>query len=106
MFKALAEQTFKCSPIGLSPLGKMQQLILSYLRDYRYSAKPIEHAFRTTFEANDEMREQNIFRSVSNNARVAVTTTVTAEKPHSCLLSNYNAGKREERRSKLALKIY
>ena len=61
---------------------------MSYLADCRYDASGIEAAFKDIFGA-----EIRIFNPISNDAKIAVTTT-TARDLRPCIITNYNGGKR------------
>lgn len=86
-FEELARKTFKGSH---GTFGRMQQLVISYLRDCRYSSLAIEQSFQSAFE---EQKEVSLFNPLTNDTKVAITTT-TAKESAACIFSNYNGGER------------
>ncbi|KAM0714195.1 hypothetical protein Q7P37_009982 [Cladosporium fusiforme] len=84
-FEELARKTFNGSN---GTFGQMQQLVISYLRDCRYSSLAIEESFQSTFE---DQKEVSLFNPLTNDTKVAITTT-TAKESAACIFSNYNGG--------------
>lgn len=86
-FEELAYKTFQSSQ---SSVGRMRQLVTSYLRDGKYSSLTIEEAFKSTFRDNKEI---NLFNPLNNDTKIAITTT-TAKEIAACIFSNYNGERR------------
>lgn len=86
-FEDLAYKTFQSSQ---SRLGRIRQLITSYLRDGKYSSVTIEESFKSTFKDDEEI---NLFNPLNNDTKIAITTT-TAKESAACIFSNYNGGHR------------
>ncbi|PPJ60731.1 hypothetical protein CBER1_11369 [Cercospora berteroae] len=85
-FQTLAEQTFRPWHKGNSAFARLQELALSYLRDWQYSSYAIEEAFRSAFGSDIRM-----FNPIREDTKVAVTT-ITAKQPQACVFTNYNGG--------------
>ncbi|PPJ52146.1 hypothetical protein CBER1_10984 [Cercospora berteroae] len=87
MFKNLAREMFTKRVFGYSPLATVIasaiRLILAIRRDHMYDPQPIEQAFRG--DKNDDIQ----LNLLSTGTRVAVATTIAAEKPHPYLFTNY-----------------
>ncbi|KAF2212515.1 hypothetical protein CERZMDRAFT_117698 [Cercospora zeae-maydis SCOH1-5] len=77
-FQALAEQTFRPWSRCSSTFARLQELALSYLRDWQYSSFAIEQAFRSAFGADIRM-----FNPICEDTKVAATT-IAAKQPQSC----------------------
>jgi hypothetical protein len=99
MFEGLAKRTFKQQRRGSMLLARVQQLAMSYLRDCQYSSLAIEDAFRSSFG-----NELKMFNPLSNDTKVAVTTT-TAKETAPCLFTNYNGSSRSSEIGKSTISI-
>ena len=86
-FEGLARKTFQGS---YGTFGRMQQLVISYLRDCRYSSLAIEESFQSAFE---DKKEVSLFNPLANDTKIAITTT-TAKESAACIFSKYNGGSR------------
>ena len=84
MFEHLAERTFKPRRKGPALFSRVQQFAMSYLHDCQYSSQAIEDTFQSVFG-----KELRMFNPLSNDTKVAVTTT-TAKETAPCLFTNYN----------------
>ena len=89
-FEGLARKIFQRRTSGSMLFTRMQELVMSYIADCRYDSTGIEAAFQQAFGP-----ETRMFNPISNDTKVAVTTT-TAREAQSCVLSNYNGGKRPD----------
>ena len=86
--KQFASSVFQRKPRRQTLLAKFQELFIAYVADCKYSSNRIEEALRNSF--GDEL---TLFNPLSNDAKVAVTST-TVCKSLPCLFSNYNGGSR------------
>ncbi|KAL9078313.1 MAG: hypothetical protein Q9157_002776 [Trypethelium eluteriae] len=96
-FEELAAQTFKRRRYNSGIFTRMQELVLSYLNDCRYSSEAIEKAFYASFGTSPTM-----FNPLRRDTKVAVTTT-TARDVVPCIFSNYNGTERPKQIGKLDL---
>ena len=95
-FEQLARKTFQGSH---SSLGRMQNYVVSYLRDGRYSSLAIEESFQSAFEGEDNA---SLFNPLTNDTKIAITTT-TAKESVPCIFSNYNGSTRPKELGRLFL---
>lgn len=68
--------------------ARLQQFIISYLRDCQYSSSAIEDSFQTTFG-----KDIGLFNPLTTDTKVAITTT-SAKETATSIFSNYNGAKR------------
>ena len=87
-FEDLARRTFQCHADDKHYLVRLQQFIVSYLRDCQYSSSVIEASFQSTFG-----EDISLFNPLTTDTKVAITTT-SAKETAACIFSNYNGVKR------------
>ncbi|KAM0724120.1 hypothetical protein Q7P37_000001 [Cladosporium fusiforme] len=85
-FEELARKTFNGSN---GTFGQMQQLVISYLRDCRYSSLAIEESFQSTFEDQKERKKaQRIFSNYNGGVwpKELGYSLIRAKKPENDIL--------------------
>lgn len=87
-FEDLARRTFQRQPDDKHYFVRLQQFIVSYLRDCQYSSAVIEASSQTTFG-----QDIGLFNPLTTDTKVAITTT-SAKETAACIFSNYNGVKR------------
>ena len=87
-FEELAQRTFQRHPQDSHYFARLQQFIISYLRDCQYSSSVIEQSFQSTFG-----KDIGLFNPLITDTKVAVTTT-SAKETAACIFSNYNGTER------------
>lgn len=87
-FEGLAHRTFQRHAEGSHYLARLQQFIISYLRDCQYSSTVIRDSFQNTLG-----NEIGMFNPLTTDTKVAITTT-SAKETAACIFSNYNGNDR------------
>lgn len=86
-FESLATKTFADNDNGVDLFSRAQRFALSYWHDCQQSSVTIEEAFMTDCGHH----QIAYFNSLSNNIKVAITSTKTKDS-FPCLFCNYNGG--------------